>query len=200
MPIELMPSQQIAYQQLVKMIDKVDRRKKYLLLSGPRTGKTTLLKKWAEDMQFVYINYTREILAELIKTGLPDNIRFYDFENKLKKYITDQGFAIGQVVIIDEVDSAIMLMTKGLPDKLRRWANTYLSLDHSFTYILSSSIYNNHLIDQMSIEHPEKLVQLFFNNSDKKYIQEKLFANVGLFDFTQIQNISQMINKKVGVN
>lgn len=184
------PSQQNAYKELLHKIQQVNRRPKYLLLGGAQTGKSILLQQMAKDHGFRYCNFTREYLAEFMNSRWMEGMAFHHWESFLRqKSFTQQG----QLLILDEVDSTLMVISQGDERRQVQLVKQFLTLDHPTPYILASAIFNEDIMEKVARENPENIVRLYFLNQDKKHIQEKCFDNVGIFNFNHIVNLRQML-------
>ncbi len=192
MQIEMTPSQQNAYEELLHKTRQVNRRPKYLLLGGAQTGKSFLLQQLAGEHGFRYCNFTRDYLAEFMNERWMEGVAFYHLEGFLRqKFSTLED----QVLILDEVDSVLMLISHGDEYRQVQLIKQFLALDHAVPYILASAIFNESTMQRVARENPERVVRLYFLNQDKKHIQQKYFDNIGIFNFNHIVNLRQMLGK-----
>lgn len=191
MQIEMTPSQQNAYEELLHKTQQVNRRPKYLLLGGAQTGKSFLLQQLARDHGFRYCNFTRDYLAEFVNDRWMEGIAFHHWESFLRQKFTLED----QVLILDEVDSVLMLISHGDEYRQVQLIKQFLALDHATPYILASAIFNESTMQRVARENPDRVVRLNFLNQDKKHIQEKYFDNIGIFNFNHIVNLRQMLGK-----
>ena len=192
MQIEMTPSQQNAYEELLHKIQQFNRRPKYLLLGAAQTGKSVLLQRIARDHGFRYCNFTSEYLEEFMNGRWMEGIAFHHWESFLRQKFSAQQ---DQLFILDEVDSALMAICKRDEHRQVQLIKQFLTLDHATPYILASAIFSEDIMQKVARENPENVVRLYFLNQDKKYIQEKCFDNVGIFNFNHIANLRQMLRR-----
>ena len=95
-------------------------------------------------------------------------------------------------VLLDEVDSAVMLLTAGDRTLRQIFARQFFALDHSTPYILSTSVYSEPEMDQLMVGQAQRTVALRFTQADKMFVKERFFNNVGLFKMAEISNLRQM--------
>ncbi|HCS73734.1 MAG TPA: hypothetical protein DIW17_07655 [Clostridiales bacterium] len=187
---KLMPSQQLAYDELLDKLKQAGRRKKILLLGRPQTGKSYLLQELARKNGFRYVNFTREILGDWLSERWLDSLSFQLFEAILRERV--ERSSRGQTILLDEVDSAVMLLTAGDRTLRQIFARQFFALDHSTPYILSTSVYSEPEMDQLMVGQAQRTVALRFTQADKMFVKERFFNNVGLFKMAEISNLRQM--------
>lgn len=193
MPRELMPSQQQAYEQLVSKLSHPGRRQKFLLLGRSQTGKSYLLQYMAEEKGYRYINFTREILPAFVGKRWLDSLNFQVLEEILRDKVERESG--GTTAVIDEVDSAIMLLTSGDKPFRSIFTKQFLSMDHSTPYIISTSLFPEEEMNKLAGDNPQQIVVLGFTQQDKIFVKERFFNNVGLFNMAETNNIRQMFKQ-----
>jgi hypothetical protein len=111
------------------------------LIGDPRSGKSTLAQRLAEQQQWSYINYTLDPgyfdqLADSIQTYQPD-----EFITAIKRWCEQCSHP---VLILDEIDS---LLATWSSEQRRTWASGASRLrDLSCGLVLSTSFFDEHTL------------------------------------------------------
>lgn len=189
MIIQLTPSQNEVYNQLLNINSNNFRRGNYILTGQAQIGKSYLLKKIADDCGYEYHNFTLEYLREILLDKSAESIQYNHFISFLRKKF--DGLSNDKVILIDEIDPlATLIIGKNEANK-KMFFNQFLKSDHSGIYVIVSGLF---CIDSIDIELRSKILSLDFNKADKKYLIEKYCAGLSLMDYEKIKNIRQIIN------
>ena len=191
MSIQMMPSQQELYDDLLNTQKSVNRRNHRIVLGYPQIGKTEVLIKLSKSLDCTYCNFAIEYLEEFLMNKRLENIQFYDFSSFIKTKFTLNNDK--KIVVLDEVQEIISILTHNDIEKLRRFCEQFLSLDHSVDFILCMSICNMGFVKDLRERYSDRILQLSFSRNDKIFLKKNLLDNVELFDLDEISNIRQML-------
>ncbi len=195
MHIKLMPSQREYLNKILELEDKNYRRENIILFGGSQTGKTELVRYLSkENKKYTYKNFTKEYLKKFVSNKRLQTIEFPDLQQFLRKTFIESE-KNNKIVILDEIDSVISIITENDKQKLLVLYKQFLTMDQSIKYIFITSIFDQNIIEKLIARFNERVLIMPFCKKDKEFIVKTYFNNINLFELEKITNLRQMFNR-----
>lgn len=195
MHIKLMPSQREYLNKILELEDKNYRRENIILFGGSQTGKTELVRCLSkENKKYIYKNFTKEYLENFVSNKRLQTIEFPDLQQFLRKTFIESE-KNNKIVILDEIDSVISIITENDKQKLLVLYKQFLTMDQSIKYIFITSIFDQNIIEKLIARFNERVLIMPFCKKDKEFIVKTYFNNINLFELEKITNLRQMFNR-----
>ncbi len=190
-----MPSQKQLYEDMVDKKEKYFRRNNIILFGKQQIGKTELAKYMSQKgKNYKYVNFTKKHLENFILGERLKNIRFNDFQDYLRITFNSEADKNTRI-ILDEIDSVIIVITEGDSYRLLNLYKQFLYMDLSTEFIFVSSIFDNFILSNLINDFRGRIYILDFKKADKKHIIKHFYSNIGLFDTENITNLRQLLNR-----
>lgn len=195
MSIKLMPSQKRLYENIITKEEKYFRRNNIILFGKQQIGKTELVKYISQKgKNYKYVNFTKKHLENFMSGKRLNSIRFNDFQDYLRITFNNEANKNTRV-ILDEIDSVVIVITGGDSHRLLNLYKQFLYMDLSTEFIFVSSIFNDFILSNLLNDFRDRIYILDFKNADKKHIIKHFFSNIGLFDIENITNLRQLLDR-----
>ena len=189
-----MPSQKQLYENMVDKKEKYFRRNNIILFGKQQIGKTELAKYISQKgKNYKYVNFTKKCLENFMSGKRLNNIRFNDFQDYLRITFNNEANKNTRV-ILDEIDSVIIVITGGDSYRLLNLYKQFLYMDLSTEFIFVSSILNDFILSNLINDFRDRIYILDFRKADKKHIIKHFYSNIGLFDIESITNLRQLLD------
>ncbi|WP_077369754.1 ATP-binding protein [Anaerosalibacter sp. Marseille-P3206] len=194
MHIQLMPSQKEYLNRILELENKNYRRENILLFGASQTGKTELARYLSkENPRYIYKNFTKEYLEGFVSTKRLRTIEFPDLQLFLRKIFIENE-KNNEIVILDEIDSVISVITENDKHKLISLYKQFLTMDQPIKYIFLTSIFDQNMIEKLIAQFSERVLAMPFCREDKEFIVKTYFNNINLFELDKVTSLRQMFN------
>ena len=194
MHIKLMPSQREYLNKILELEDKNYRRENIILFGGSQTGKTELVRYLSKkNKKYTYKNFSKEYLENFVSNKRLQTIEFPDLQQFLRKTFIENE-KNNEIVILDEIDSVISIITENDKQKLLVLYKQFLTMDQSIKYIFITSIFDQRIVEKLIARFNERVLTMPFCKEDKEFIVKTYFNNINLFELEKITNLRQIFN------
>ena len=189
-----MPSQREYLNKILELEDKNYRRENIILFGSSQTGKTELVRYLSkENKKYTYKNFTKEYLENFVSNKRLKTIEFPDLQQFLRKTFIENE-KNNEIVILDEIDSVISIITENDKQKLLVLYKQFLTMDQSIKYIFITSSFDQSIVEKLIARFNERVLIMPFCKEDKEFIVKTYFNNINLFELEKITNLRQMFN------
>ena len=162
MSVQLMPSQKISLENILRLETEDYRRNNIILFGRPQTGKSELAKYLSKNHEnYIYKNFTEEYLGKFLSGKRLGGIMMPDLQFFLREtFLKFQNQ--NKIIILDEIDSIIPVITKNENHANLILYKQFLTMDQPLKYIFMTSYFEENTVRELVSEFGNRVIVLNF--------------------------------------